>query len=48
MTKEYYILVEQRLEDALLLLHVLVKVVQELIDLAFRKIQNGKQSLSKL
>ena len=34
MTKEYYILVEQRLEDALLLLHVLVKVVQELIDLA--------------
>ena len=34
MTKEYYILVEQRLEDVLLLLHVLVKVVQELIDLA--------------
>ena len=27
------LLVEQRLEDALLLLHVLVKVLQELVDL---------------
>ena len=34
MTRECCVLVEQRLEDALLLLHVLVKVVQELIDLA--------------
>ena len=30
------LLVEQRLEDALLLLHVLVKVLQELVDLPCR------------